>query len=65
MLINFNNGVFPETVKLLSDPNIMIADNGVTCDSTCHIEGIVKKKKESNNDLITASYGADMMPTEI
>ena len=22
MLINFNNGVFPETVKLLSDPNI-------------------------------------------
>ena len=45
MLIHFNDGVFPDTAKLLSDPNIMIADNGVTCDSICHPEGIVKKKK--------------------
>ena len=43
--MNFNDGVFLDTAKLLSDPNIMIADNGVTCDSICHPEGIVKNKK--------------------
>ena len=54
-----------DTTKLLSDPNIMIADTGVTCYSTCHPEGIVKKKKASKNDVITAANGAEMMPAEI
>ena len=65
MLMNFNNGVFPDTAKLLSNPNIMITDTGATCDSTCHLEGICKRKKTSNNDVINAANGAEMMPTEI
>ena len=43
----------------------MIADTGAICDSTCHPEGIVKNKKASKNDVITAANGAEMMPTEI
>ena len=58
MLMNFNDGVFPDTTKLLSDPNIMITDTGATCDSTCHPEGVVKKKKSSKNYVITAANGA-------
>ena len=65
MLMNFNYGVFPDTTKLLSDPNIMIADTGATCFSTCHLEGFFKKKKASKNDVITAANGSEMMPTEI
>ena len=64
MLMNFNDGVFPDTAKLLSDPNTMIADTGATCDSTCHPEGIVKNKKALKIYVITALYGADMMPTK-
>ena len=65
MLMNFNDGVFPGTAKLLSDPNIMIAGTGGTCDSTCHPEGIVNKKKAPKNDVITEAYGEDTMPMEI
>ena len=65
MLMNFNDEVFPDTARLLSDPNTMIADTGATCNSTCHPKGIVKKKKASKNDVITAENGAEMMPTEI
>ena len=63
--MDFNDGVFPDTSKLLSDPNIMIADTGATCYLMCNPEGIVKKKKASNNDVITAANGEEMMPTEI
>ena len=63
--MNFNDGFFPESTKLLSDPNIMIADTGATCDSTYHPEGIVKKEKAPKNDVINAANWAEMMPTEI
>ena len=63
--MNINDGVFPDTAKLLSDPNIMIAYTGATRDSTCHTERIVKKKKASKNDVITEAKGAEIMPTEI
>ena len=63
--MNINNEVFPDTAKLLSDPNIMIADTGVTFDLMCHTKGIVKKKKASKNDVIAEANGAYMMPTEI
>ena len=56
--MNFNNGVFPDTAKLLSDPNIMISDTGATCDLKCHHKGVVKKEKALKNDVITASNGA-------
>ena len=64
MLMNFNDGVFPDTAKLLIDPNIMIVDTGATCDSTYHPNGIVKKKRASKDDGITAKNGVEMMPTE-
>ena len=65
MFDEFQRWSFSDTSKLLSDPNIMIAYTGVTCDSTFHPKDIVNKKKVLNNDVITAANGAEMMPTEI
>ena len=50
---------------MLSDPNIIIANTDATFDSTCHPKGIVKKKKSSKNDVITAANEAEIMSTEI
>ena len=43
--------------NLLNDPNIMIADNGSTCDSTAWHESMVNMKIADNKDTITAANG--------
>jgi len=45
MCMTVNQMRFPDTLRLLEDPNIMIADTGATCDSTPHEFGIRKTRE--------------------
>jgi hypothetical protein len=49
---------FPNSLKLLDDPNIWIADTGATCDSTPHDDGAVNIRKPGNDDSVTFGDGA-------
>jgi hypothetical protein len=60
MCMTVNQMRFPDTLKLLEDPNIMIADTGATCDSTPHAEGIIKTRDARESDGISNASGKNM-----
>ena len=51
--------------NLLNDPNIMIAENGSTCDSTAWHDGMINMKSAGAQDTITASNGEEIRPKKL
>ena len=60
MCMTVNQMIFPDTLELLEDPNVMIADTGATCDSTLYAEGIVKTCDTRDSDGIKNVSGKSM-----
>jgi hypothetical protein len=50
---------FPNSLKLLEDPNIWIADMGATCDTTPHKVGANNIKKPTKEDAVTFGDGTN------
>eukprot|EP00957_Ditylum_brightwellii_P117035 8927398-Ditylum_brightwellii.AAC.1 len=44
---------FPETLELLLDPNVWVANTGTSCDSTGHVHGLANKRVAPNEDDVT------------
>eukprot|EP00957_Ditylum_brightwellii_P113341 8643040-Ditylum_brightwellii.AAC.1 len=44
---------FPETLELLLDPNVWVADTGTSCDSTSHVLGLTNKHVVPSEDGVT------------
>ena len=57
MLMAVRNTEFPDSMKLLNDPNIWIAETGTTVDNTYHTHGVVETRKGDGNDGITDASG--------
>jgi hypothetical protein len=48
---------FPNSLKLLEDPNIWIADTGATCNTTPHKVGARNIKQPTKEDTVTFGDG--------
>jgi hypothetical protein len=48
---------FPNSMKLLLDPNIWIADTGATVHATPNSSAMVKKSDRNGNDSVTMGNG--------
>ena len=60
MCMAANEMRFPDSLKLLEDPNIMIADTGATCDLTPHDMGVIKTRDAKDSDGIKNASGSNM-----
>ena len=60
MLMTVESMKFPDSMKLLTDPNIWIADTGATTDSTGYEWGVIQTKKGDENDDIVDASGKTM-----
>ena len=60
MCMTTNTMRFPDSLKLLEDPNVMIVDTGATCDSTPHAAGIIKTRDATESDGIKYASGKSM-----
>ena len=56
---------FPDSMRLLSDPNIWIADTGATTDSTGFDYGVIKTRAGTVNDQLMDASGKSMPSTVI
>jgi hypothetical protein len=48
---------FPNSMKLLLDPNVWIADTGATVHATPNLNAMVKKSDRNGNDSVTMGNG--------
>ena len=59
-VVMIENLKFTDGLKLLEDKNAMIPNNGATCDSISHADGIKMIRNRKVGDSITNTSGKDM-----
>eukprot|EP00957_Ditylum_brightwellii_P061109 4637111-Ditylum_brightwellii.AAC.1 len=56
---------FPQTLELLLDPDVWVADTGASCDSTGHVFGLRNKRVAPREDGVTLPDGSKKTATMI